>query len=155
MKQYMIAGKLFELRPLTHRQRSLAAPMERRMREVIFKLASSSSAFSDPEKKFKDVYEISLDMDAIVFAEDCGFLKFLATILVPAEAEKWTPEMIEQNYELMWEIDEATQAEVLRDFFSRQMNSPIASPVSIKPSMSEQKPSTTSGDQKDSAMPTT
>lgn len=155
MTQYTIAGKLFQLRPLTQRQRSLAAPMERRMREVIYKLASTSSATSDPEKKFKDVYDISLDMDAIVFADDCSFLKFLATILVPADVPKWTVECIEQNYELMWDIDEETQAQVLRDFFSRQMNSPLASSVSIKPSTSGQKPSGTSDDPSNSTTPTT
>lgn len=155
MTQYTIAGKVFELRPLTQRQRSLAAPMERRMREVIYKLASTSSADSDPKKKFKDVYDISLDMDAIVFAEDCGFLKFLATILVPTDVPKWTVDCIEQNYELFWEIDEETQAQVLRDFFQRQMNSPLGSSVSIKASKSEQKPSGTSDDPSSSATPTT
>lgn len=150
MLRYKIAGKEFELRPLTQRQRSLAAPIERRMREVIYKLADSSA-----DKNLKAIYDISLDMDAIVFAEDCGFLKFLATILVPAEMPKWTVDCIEQNYELMWDIDEETQAQVLRDFFSRQMNSPLGSSVSINASTSEQKPSATSGDQKDSATPTT
>lgn len=150
MTRYTIAGKTFELRPLTQRQRSLAAPMERRMREVIYKLADSSA-----EKNLKAIYDISLDMDDIVFAEDCGFLKFLATILVPADMPKWSVECIEQNYELMWEIDEATQAEVLRDFFSRQINSPLGSSVSIKPSTSEPKPSATSGDPSRSATPTT
>lgn len=133
---YTIAGKVFELRPLTHRQRMLAAPMERRMREVIYKLADSSA-----DKNLKAIYDISLDMDAIVFAEDCGFLKFLATILVPADVPQWTVDCIEQHYELMWEIDEETQAQVLRDFFSRQMNSPLGSSVSINASTSEQKSS--------------
>jgi hypothetical protein len=156
-KTYMIGGKEFHLRPLTQRQRYLASPMERKLRETILKLGSLSPSHdqSTPKEQLSKIYDLSVEMDQIIFSEDEAFEKFLATILTPADAEKWTPEMIERNKEIMWEITEDVQAEVLQDFFSRAMNSRFGSPASISPSMNEQRQSATSGTPSNSAIPTT
>lgn len=147
MKTYQIGGKEFQLRPLTQRQRYMANPFERKMREIMIKIASVSE--STPGS-LQQVFDISLQMDQLVYSEDEALQKFLATILTPADAEKWTPAMIDLNKDLMWEITEDIQAEVLADLFGRATNSPISSPVSIKNSTNEKKQSGISESQKDS-----
>ena len=146
-KQYHIGGKLFELRPLTYRQRYLAAPFEQKLRKAVLEIAKFNPESPDSLTR---LHEVSVTLDDIVFSKDEEFQRWLATILTPSDAEKWTPAMIELHKDLMWEMTEDVQAEVLRDFFGRLTNSPIASPVSIKPSMSEKKQSGTSGEQKES-----
>lgn len=147
MKTYEIGGRKFELRPLTLRQRHLASAFEQKMREIIMKIAEAIP--KDKTQTLRPVYDVSVQVDELLYSEDEALEKFLATILTPAEAEKWTPAMIDTNKEIMWEITEDVQAEVLRDFFGRMTNSPLVSPISINPSMSEPKPSEMSEDQKD------
>lgn len=149
---YTIGGKKFELRPLTHRQRYLASAIEQKMRKAILTIASLDATSPDA---LDQAFDVSVDMDKILFSNDEAFQKFLATILTPADAEKWMPAMVEQHKDLMWEITEDVQAEVLRDFFGRVTNSPLASPVSISPSTNEPKQSATSENQKDSTGETT
>jgi hypothetical protein len=107
-----------------------------------------------PADTLDAINTISIDMDALRYAEDEHFIRFLATVLVPAEAEKWTPEMIEENKALMWELDEETEAKVMSDFFSRAVRSPIASPVSMSASPTPRSASETSGQQKDAVTTT-
>lgn len=95
--------------------------------------------------------------DATVAVQDLATLMdgdMNGAVRVVADAEKWMPAMVELHKDLMWEITEDVQAEVLRDFFGRAMNSPIGSPVSISPSTNEQKQSGTSETQKDSTRET-
>lgn len=113
MKQYIIGGRKFELRPLTLRQRQLAAPLW-------MKILSALKKISDTRDDVSGLINISIELDAIILSEDNEFARFLATILTPADAEKWNEQMIEDNSIIMLDITEDVQAEVLQDFLLRQ-----------------------------------
>lgn len=44
--------------------------------------------------------------------------EFFATLLVPKDAEKWQPEFLSQNKDLMFDIGDKTMLEVLESFLS-------------------------------------
>lgn len=142
MKKYLIGGKEFEMQPLSWRQRQLAAPIQKKLKESMHVtlsgglskikklqtlLASTESNAGRIQEVLSDIdvneidrlLEVSINIDDIILAEDRSFLKFLATILTPT-GSKWAPQCIEENVEIMSEIDDATQAEVLQSFLSRQ-----------------------------------
>lgn len=122
MKTYTIGGKEFQLLPLTLRQRQLCSPVYRKIVSVLQKLVEAGNTGNI---LLSDAFSISIEIDSIVLAEE--FQKFLATILTPV-GQQWKLSYVEENAELMLEIDEATQAEVLQDFLSRQSGLTTASP---------------------------
>ncbi|MCX7984653.1 MAG: hypothetical protein N3A63_07105 [Bacteroidetes bacterium] len=68
--------------------------------------------------------------------KDNTFARFLATILTPADAEKWYERMIDDHAATMLEITEDVQAEVLQDFLLRQSALSNTSQRSMQSSMS-------------------
>jgi hypothetical protein len=139
MKKYLIGGKEFEMQPLTLRQRQLAAPVQKKLMEVVQRTLAGGLDVTD---RLDKLLEISFDLDSIIVADDQSFEKFLATILTPV-GKKWSPDCIEKNMETMLDIDEITQAEVLQDFLSRRSGSTNGSQSSMNPSPSAKKQSGT------------
>lgn len=137
---YKIAGKVFELRPQTLRQRQLAAPV---WNKIVATVRDTVALQVEKDKTIVDFLNISIRTDEFVLSDDNSFPKFLATILSPLN-EPWTPACIEQNYELMRDIDEQTEAEVISDFMSRwqtsKKNLPNSTPISTS-TMSKSPPS--------------
>lgn len=136
---YKIAGKVFELKPQTLRQRQLAAPVWNK----IVKTIRDTIALQVDGKTIVDFLDISIRTDEFILACDDSFAKFLATILSPV-GEQWTPDCIEKNFELMRDIDEDTEAQVISDFTSRwqtsKKNLPNSTPISTS-TMSKSPPS--------------
>lgn len=132
MKRYTIAGVEFELRPLTLRQRQLAAPFWNKILSALKKVAEKKEDISG-------LLEISLELDQLIL-QDNSFARFLATILTPA-GKNWTEKFIEENEKIMFEITEDVQAEVLQDFLLRQNIFKVNMNNSSQNSMSMQKQS--------------
>jgi hypothetical protein len=160
IKTYTIGGKQFQLRPLTLKQRFLTKDFTRKIREQMVE-AVTALPYAEPAgspkwiESLRKALQVTVQTEDLILDQREEFNRFLATILIPAESERWTTEMIEQHKDLMWEIDEVTEGQVIADFFSRAMNSSIALPVSIEASMNEQRQSATSGTPNNSATPTT
>lgn len=130
MKTYVIGGKTFELKPLTLRQKQLAAPMQNKILSAIKKLAAVQLEKERAERENKllqaqsttlSMFDTSMEMLCLETEGD-EFPKFLATILTPS-GETWKQEHIEQYAEVMLEIDEITQQEVLHNFFFNRSGS--------------------------------
>jgi hypothetical protein len=129
MKRYAIGGREFELRPLTLRQRQLAAPFWS-------KILTALKRVTEVKDDVSGLIDVSLELDTVLLGEDNAFARFLATILTPTDAEKWTERMIDENAPTMLEITEDVQAEVIQDFLLRQSASNVTSARSTQNSTS-------------------
>ncbi len=140
MTQYTIAGKVFELRPLTLRQRFLTKEFSQKLRQQIIEMAAALPYAGEPSnnpkwaESLRKSFEVTIQVEELILNEREQFNRFLATILVPPDAARWIPEMVELHKETMWDIDEVTEGQVIADFFSRATKSPVVSQVSIEAS---------------------
>lgn len=116
MKSYTIAGQEFTLLPLSLRQKRLAYPVEKRIREIHVELAKLEGT----EAPIDRVLSLANEADEILLSED--FPQFLAAILTP-KGKAWDAGKLDELVPVMEQIDEETQAEVLQDFFARNLSS--------------------------------
>lgn len=122
-KVYLIGGKKFELKPLSLRQKQLAAPVQKKIIEGYQKLAQEQLQRERAEKKKDKIVSAEIAVRMLtagisildIEVQGDSFQKFLATILTPS-GEDWKKENIELYSDTMLEIDETTQREVLQDF---------------------------------------
>ena len=130
MKIYVIAGREWLMKPLTLRQKKLIAASGRVLRAAFLDTAKAQ-LLEDTSVMLQQLYEAGCKVDEIVLGED--FPRFLSTILTPKDAV-WKKEFREEHAALMEEMTGDVQAEVLRDFFSAQMNGMRPRPDSSIPS---------------------
>ncbi len=128
-KIFSIAGKEFELKPLTLRQRQLANVVWNKILAALSNLSAIET--EQTANNGAALVNLILEFDSIVLSEDNSFPKFLATILTPC-GEVWHAGLIEKNFETMLEIDEVTQAEVLQNFLSKRNGLNNTSPLSTQ-----------------------
>lgn len=122
-KTYTIGDKQWTIGKLSWRQRKLAAAFEQRLREQFVRMYELAKKKDDKKQRDKSpdlagLFQVSIDLDALIYTDDGGLPVFLATILTPV-GETFDEAMVAERSKQMEQIDEETIAEVISDFFSR------------------------------------
>lgn len=148
-KVYTINGRKWTLGKLSWRQRKLTVGFEQKLREKFVRMyelgrkPEKGKKNAEAESPIGGLFQVSVDLDTLLYSDDGALTVFLGTLLVPV-GEMFDETKIAERAKEIETATEETIAEVLQDFFSRT-RSFIGASMSVAPnSKDDAKPSSAS-----------